>query len=227
MTEDGPAPLERTLADRIARRRTAAQAGHDGDPALARRFLDDPDGSVRATAVGALARLRALTADDAALAARDPDPAVRRRLADELGRTRPADPQMVAIALALLDDDDHSVVEAAAWAAGECLAAGEDGIATGTPAAGTAVVTLSSLAVAHADPLVREAAIAALGSIGEPGGLPAIRAGLRDKPAIRRRAVLALAAFEGAEVEEALRAALDDRDWQVRQIAEDLLGEPT
>jgi len=44
-----------------------------------------------------------------------------------------------------------------------------------------------------------------------------------DKPAVRRRAVLALAAFDGPEVEERLRRALEDRDWQVRQAAEDLL----
>ena len=45
-----------------------------------------------------------------------------------------------------------------------------------------------------------------------------------DKPAVRRRAVLALAAFDGPEVEARLHAALTDRDWQVRQAAEDLLG---
>lgn len=33
----------------------------------------------------------------------------------------------------------------------------------------------------------------------------------------------ALAAFEGPEVEEALAIALNDRDWQVRQIAETLM----
>jgi hypothetical protein len=36
--------------------------------------------------------------------------------------------------------------------------------------------------------------------------------------------VLALAAFEGPEVDAALRRALGDRDRQVRQAAEDLLG---
>ena len=44
-----------------------------------------------------------------------------------------------------------------------------------------------------------------------------------DKPAVRRRAVVALAAFEGPEVDAALERAKEDRDWQVRQIAEDLL----
>jgi HEAT repeat protein len=65
--------------------------------------------------------------------------------------------------------------------------------------------------------------VAALGAIGSPKALPAILAALRDKPTVRRRAVLALAPFEGAEVDAALQAALSDPDWQVRQAAEDLL----
>jgi HEAT repeat protein len=73
--------------------------------------------------------------------------------------------------------------------------------------------------------LAREAAVAALGALGDPAGLPAVLAGCNDKPAVRRRAVLALAPFDGPEVDAALRAALDDRDWQVRQAAEDLLEE--
>jgi hypothetical protein len=34
--------------------------------------------------------------------------------------------------------------------------------------------------------------------------------------------VLALAPFDGAEVDAAIERALSDRDWQVRQAAEDL-----
>jgi HEAT repeat protein len=77
-------------------------------------------------------------------------------------------------------------------------------------------------ATEHDDALVREASVAALGAIGDDRGLPAILAGCTDKPAVRRRAVLALAPFDGDEVEAALAAALVDRDWQVRQAAEDL-----
>jgi HEAT repeat protein len=87
-----------------------------------------------------------------------------------------------------------------------------------------AVVRLAAVGRAHSDPLVREAAVAALGALGDRGGLETVLAACRDKPAIRRRAVLALAAFEGPEVDDALRAALEDRDWQTRQAAEDLLG---
>jgi HEAT repeat protein len=76
----------------------------------------------------------------------------------------------------------------------------------------------------HRDPLCREAAVAALGAIGDPSGLTAVLAALEDKPAVRRRAAVALAAVEGAAVEEALHRCLEDRDWQVRQVAEDLLA---
>ena len=69
------------------------------------------------------------------------------------------------------------------------------------------------------------AAVAALGAVG--AGLPAILAALaEDKATVRRRAVLALAPFDGPEVDRALHRAAQDRDWQVRQAAEDLTGEP-
>jgi len=72
---------------------------------------------------------------------------------------------------------------------------------------------------------VREAAVAALGAIGAPAGLGAILAATSDKATVRRRAVIALAPFDGAEVQAALERARSDRDWQVRQAAEDLLAE--
>jgi HEAT repeat protein len=64
--------------------------------------------------------------------------------------------------------------------------------------------------------------VAALGAIGDPAGLPAVLAATRDRPAVRRRAVLALAPFDGPDVDAALERALTDRDWQVRQAAEDV-----
>jgi HEAT repeat protein len=103
------------------------------------------------------------------------------------------------------------VVEAAAWASGERQPP-EPGVVT-------ALVTVST---GHDDPLCREAAVAALGSIGDAAGLPAILAATSDRPAVRRRAVLALAPFAGPDVDAALERALVDRDWQVRQAAEDL-----
>ena len=185
-----------------------ALAGHRGDEASARPGLSDADASVRATALGALARLGALSDVDVAAALADPAPAVRRR-GCELAATRPA----VAI-VALLGDADPSVVEMAAWSTGE----------RGDRTAVGLLARLASPSMGHRDPLCREAAVAALGAIGDPAGLPAVLGALDDKPAVRRRAAVALAAFDGPAAESALRRCLDDRDWQVRQVAEDLLA---
>jgi hypothetical protein len=85
---------------------------------------------------------------------------------------------------------------------------------------------LLGVAGSHLDPLCREAAVAALGAIGHHRGLGAVLGGLRDKPAIRRRAAVALAAFDDPAAEAGLRRCLDDRDWQVRQVVEVLLDAP-
>ena len=138
-----------------------------------------------------------------------------------------------------LSDPDPSVVEAACYALGELGAAdvsgrGESGLAVeerGAPAgevlevrAGEVVGPLATVATSHPEALCREAAVAALGALGHPDGLRAVLAAMGDKPALRRRAAVALAAFEAPEAELALERAAQDRDWQVRQVAEDLLG---
>ena len=82
-----------------------------------------------------------------------------------------------------------------------------------------AVQTLCVTARKHADSLCRESAVAALGAIGCPESLPTILDAMSDRAAIRRRAVIALAAFDGDHANETIVAALDDRDWQVRDIA--------
>jgi HEAT repeat protein len=200
--------VTRKLADHVARRRDAAIAGHRGDVATARGYLDDPAGAVRATALAALARARALTSDDLTNGLHDPDPVVRARAA-ELCAAWPGDgaPGLVPV----LADPDPAVVEAAAWASGERQ-----------PPEPGAVAALAAVATGHQDPLCREAAVAALGAIGDDQGLAAILAATSDRPAVRRRAVLALAPFEGPEVDAALARAVADRDWQVRQAAEDI-----
>ncbi|MEZ5218436.1 MAG: HEAT repeat domain-containing protein [Ilumatobacteraceae bacterium] len=189
-------------------RRAVALAGHLGDLELARGAMSDPDPAIRATALGAMRRLELLTPDDLRSALTDRDPEVRRRAAQLAATERSVD------LTATLDDPDTLVAEMAAWACGEHEQVPE---ATFT--------RLVELATDHCDPLVREACIAALGAIGDERARDAVLAGTRDKPAIRRRAVIALVAFDGPEVEEALRRALDDKDWQVREAADELLRE--
>ncbi|MEX2658253.1 MAG: HEAT repeat domain-containing protein [Acidimicrobiales bacterium] len=189
------------------RRAAAAVAGHDGDEATARTLLVDLAAAVRASALGALARMGAAGDGDVAAGLADPDPTVRRRALD-VAIAHPA----VAL-LPLLHDEDPSVVEQAAWACGERV-----------PPEKGAVEALAVIAITHEDALCREAAVAALGAIGDPAGLPAVLAATGDKATVRRRAVIALAPFDGPAVEDALRRALEDRDWQVRQAAEDQLA---
>jgi HEAT repeat protein len=189
------------------RRREAALAGHTGDEATARRALEDPDPGTRAVALRALARLGRLPDDHLRRALGDPAPAVRSRAVELAVGVTEVD------LVPVLDDPDPFVAEQAAWALGER-----------SPADARAVAALAAATGGHEDPLVREAAVAALGAMGHPDGLAAVLAATTDKPAVRRRAVLALAAFDGPEVDAALRRALGDRDRQVRQAAEDLLG---
>ncbi|HEX6419967.1 MAG TPA: HEAT repeat domain-containing protein [Acidimicrobiales bacterium] len=200
--------MTRKVADEVSRRREAALAGHRGDAAAARRLLADPAPAVRATALGALARAGALEPEDLVAAVADPAAPVRARAA-ELAAARPGDaPPRLA---PLLSDGDTAVVEAAAWASGER-----------TPPEPGVVAALAAVVTGHDDPVCRESAVAALGAIGDPVGLPAVLEATGDRPAVRRRAVLALAPFDGPEVDAALERALGDRDWQVRQAAEDL-----
>lgn len=189
------------------RRRATVLAGHTGDLDAARAALDDPDPGVRVAALGALDRLGGL--DGAALEAALQDPAVPvQRRACEAAAARPGDqPPSLLGALA---SAEPTVVEVAAWASGER-----------TPSETGVVAVLVELATGHDDALVREAAVAALGSIGDESGLPAILAATTDKATVRRRAVIALAPFDGPEVDAALSKATEDRDWQVRQAAED------
>ncbi|MBW3581071.1 MAG: HEAT repeat domain-containing protein, partial [Actinobacteria bacterium] len=187
-------------------RRRAVVAGHEGDLDAATGLLDHAEAATRASALGALARLGALTPAHLHQALSDSSPVVRRRAA-ALAVLHPG----VSL-LGLLVDDDDSVVEQAAWACGE----------REPPEAGV-VEALAGVVRSHADPLCREAAVAALGAIGDDAGLAAVLAGTEDRATVRRRAVIALAPFSGPEVDAALARAAGDRDWQVRQAAEDQL----
>jgi HEAT repeat protein len=202
------------------RRRAAALAGHAGDEPAARALLADPHASVRATALGALARLDALDDGVVAHAAADADSAVRRRAATLTATGAGLDTTLVA----LLDDADPTVVETAAWAAGERWEAPGSGTTVGPhdPCDPGALARLVEITTGHDDALCREAAVAALGSIGDERGRAAVLAAMADRATVRRRAVLALVAFEGPDIDAALDAARADRDWQVRQAAEDL-----
>lgn len=204
----------------ILRRRRVALAGHRGDLPTVRALLDDEDPHVRATALGALRRCGALDDDVLRAALGDPASVVRLRAA-ELSAVHPAVSLLPGLA-----DADPFVVEMACWSAGE----------RHTDAELEAVLAaLVNLAGGHKEPLVREASVAAIGSLAGTVPLPAtgadaaraaILAAMSDRPHVRRRAVLALVAFDGPDIDQALALAATDRDWQVRDAARELGADP-
>lgn len=181
-------------------------AGFSGDETSIRGALSSSDAKTRSSALRALERMGALTANDLESHVADENEHVRRRVA-QLGARHAS----VALTV-LLRDKDVYVAEMAAWAFGERDSVSDDELHA-----------LISSATQDERALVREACVAALGAIGDVRGLPAILSGCNDKPAVRRRAVLALAPFDGPDVDAALQNALSDNDWQVRQNAEDMV----
>lgn len=182
-------------------------AGFSGDSSVALEALHHDDGTVRASALRALARIGTLTAEILAPFVQDAHIETR-RTAVELAVPFPS-----VYVHQCIDDSDVFVAEMAAWCVGERSSASD-----------IEIETLVDRTTSHSEAVVREACAAALGSLGDERGLPAILAACSDKPAVRRRAILALAPFEGDDVEAALQRALEDKDWQVRQNAEDLLN---
>lgn len=199
-------PADRPTAVEVEARKDVVKAALAGDLEPAHAALDHPSDRVRVTAIKALSDGDVLADDSVRAALVDDSPRVRRAIAMIGAVDHRVDLDR------LLTDPETDVVEPACWAAGERA---DD--------AAPLLARLAAIATEHDDALCREAAVAALGAIGDPAALPAILSATEDRATVRRRAVLALAPFEGDEVDAALRRALRDRDWQVRQAAEDLL----
>lgn len=215
-----------------ALRRAVVIAGHRQGAKTARAHLLHELPAVRSAALGALERADDLCASDLAGAACDPDASVRRRVAElaaRLGSRSPGDTAPAVTRrrtaleeslLGLLADPDDTVTEVAAFALGEVPLEDPPDQAVATP---RRISALAAVACDHHDPLCREAAVAALGAIGHPAGLTAVLGACEDRANVRRRAVLALASFEGDEVTRMLERLSADRDLQVSQAAADLL----
>ena len=189
----------------IERRQQLVQLAREGDLSLAREFFSDGDPRVRASSIAVLSENDALDESLIALGLSDCHPLVRMSMA------RAAAQNSSISVLTLLSDEDPAVVEIACWAAGEQTESND-----------SIIEALSGIALEHEDALCREAAVAALGALGDVRGLESILEATQDIATVRRRAVIALAPFEGQAVTDALQLALSDRDWQVRQAAEDL-----
>jgi HEAT repeat protein len=214
MTED---PATEGVAGRratVLHRRRVVASGHGQDEVVARAALDDPDLGVRVAAVGALSRLGALSTRDVTGLLATSSVMVRRRVADAARTVRgPGSRSLLVVAMTeALRDPDPLVVVHAAWFLAERRTV-------------QAVPALIEVAGTHDDTRCREAAVAALGALGDPRGLPVVLAALDDKPTVRRRATVALAGFDDPRVDAALQRSAQDRDWQVRQAADELLDD--
>ncbi len=163
----------------------------------------------RVLALRAAARRHRLDASAWLRALRDGSPEVRREALTLLAHDELGHEEVIGAVTSALGDPDDLVVDAAAFAIGEHHLLG-------------ALDALVDVAGGHRDARCREAAVAALGALGDDRGRGAILAALDDKAPVRRRAVVALANFEGPEVDAALERAREDRDWQVRAAADQL-----
>jgi len=201
------APPPPPAADVVARHQQVVVAGHRGDHDIVTAHLDDHEPMVREAALSAMHRLGRCTTTHLEHAFNDRAPQVRSRAAELAVHVQGISPAK------LLDDHNYIVVEVACFACGEMI--WQRGQAP--------IAKLSTIATSHEDALCRESAAAALGAIGDPAGIDAVLVACRDRVTVRRRATLALAAFDDPRADQALRTALDDKDWQVRQAAEDLL----
>ena len=151
------------------RRRRVTMAGHRGDVAEARRGLADPHPTVQAAALGALARLDELRAADVEATLTSGAVTARRRAVEVALRAhgRGARSSLPRALAGALGDPDPLVVVGAAWFLAERNAR-------------AAVPELAATATGHEDARCREAAVAALGAIGDPAGLPAVLSALTD-----------------------------------------------
>ena len=177
----------------------------NGEFQLVTEYLEHPEPDVRATALRVLDNEGKLEKGILERSLSDSAFKVRNAIAYLISRNRDIP------AMKFLLDEDAEIVEIACWGVGE----------RGDTSAEILDV-LQSITESHSDSLCRESAVAALGALGNRDALGSILKAVEDIATVRRRAVLALAPFDGPEVELAIAKALEDRDWQVRQAAEDI-----
>jgi HEAT repeat protein len=201
---------ESTLAESIEESLLRAGFGIGDDYAdLLGAHLRGPVARHRILALRGVVRQQLVTTDDWLGALRDADVDVRREALGQLAHASTLDDDVYTALLHCLDDTDALVVDGAVFALGE-----HHHVA--------AVEKMCVIATSHDDARCRESAVAALGAIGDDRARPAILGALDDKAPVRRRAIVALANFEGPDIDAALERASEDRDWQVRAAVNQL-----
>ncbi|MDA8263406.1 MAG: HEAT repeat domain-containing protein [Actinomycetota bacterium] len=192
--------------DELSRMADVVRAGFSGDLARAEAGLADPCGRVRAAAVAACLRLGRLERPTIDAALDDPDEEVR--LAGAKAAAKTGGDSLVR---RLASEKDPLVAEALIFAMGEQRDE-------------SAYPALCNAALEHPDALCREAAVAAIANFERDDSIEVLERAAGDKPAIRRRVAVALAAVDDARGTDLLHRLAEDRDWQTRQIAKEILA---
>jgi HEAT repeat protein len=182
---------------------------NDAGRALLEESLNSEVVRHRVLALRGLVRLNLLTPAQWRQVLGGCDADVRRDALEQLAHAQLEDDSVLEVVIELLNDADALVVDAAAFALGEHAYVG-------------GVDRLCAIAKDHEDARCRESAIASLGAIGDDRARDVIIGALNDKAPIRRRAIVALANFEGPDIDAALETASEDRDWQVRSAVTQL-----
>ncbi|MEI6735409.1 MAG: HEAT repeat domain-containing protein [Actinomycetes bacterium] len=202
--------LSESFAEELVR---AGFDGSDASRATLIAALHHPLPRVRSLAIRGLARHQCVNNAILLPLLRDENRTVVRDALEVTAHLETVNDEITQALGQLLAHADPLVVEAAIFAAGE------HGLST-------LVGELNEITASHDDARCREAGVIALGQIGIDQGRDVILAALQDKPTVRRRAVVALASFEGPDIETALDTAAQDRDWQVRSAVEQLRRDP-
>ena len=177
------------------------------DPAA---FLDDEDPILRRMAITALGAAAANSLfDTLVLILNDEEAAIRAAAAEKLGVCGRRALEYLANAQS---DDAPEVREAVATAYGEISDA-------------SAIPWLVEIGNDDKDRTVREAAVAALGAVGNDQAIePLLEFIAKGPPQVRRRAIAAITVFDDPRIESAIQRAAFDRNPGVREAAEMVVG---
>ena len=190
----------------IGRLKSVVVASYRNEPDVVVIALDDHCERVRAAAISAMVRMG--MADNPIVAKALGDSAIEVRLAGARAAKSLLDFPLIPY---LKSEQDPLVLEAIIFAVGE---RGET----------EAFDELCSIALKHPDALCREAAIAAFANFQNEASMSVLQVAALDKAPIRRRVAIALAGLEDTQASELLKKLSKDRDWQTRQIADELLA---
>ena len=178
-----------------------------GDPAS---FLKHDDAVLRRMATTALSADASNEAfEDVIRLLSDEDSAVRAAAAEKLGVCGHRSIEHLASAEA---DREPKVREAVATAYGELRQP-------------SVIPWLVEVGKSDPDRTVKEAAVAALGAIGEDAAIDPLLMFITDgPPQVRRRAIAAITVFDDPRIEPAIQRAALDRNSGVREAAEMVVG---